>query len=910
MAFWLLVALLAAVFALISNRDLARRLNTAEQRLRAVEQKVAAEHRADSASLREYELPPSARKGLSPEPSRPSQPASPTSAVAKASITSSSTTSAESAQAQADNWRAPVAARSHTSDWSRVTSGAGTPTLDWLSPVMERIKRYFTEGNVIVRVGVIVLFFGVAFLLRYAQQQVAVPMQMKLSAVGALGAALLAVGWHLRHSRRAYALILQGGGVGILYITVFAALRLFDLLSPTVGFGLLLVMVALAAAAAVLQNARSLAVMAVTGGFLAPILTATEPGSHIVLFSYYAVLNLGILAIAWAKSWRELNVLGFLFTFVIGTVWGVLSYSAVHVLSAQAFLILFFLFYVLIALLFARRQPVELKGYVDGTLVFGTPLVGFGLQAGLMQPYDFGLAWSALVLGGFYTGLVWLCRRYGGSAYRLLSEAFLALAVVFFSLTIPFALEGEWIALAWALEGAAILWVSLKQKRQMGVAFALLLQLGAGLLFLPDLWLRSSAWPGVNAVFLGGAFVALAGLYSSYALTRAGDWLIPSLRSLAPVMLLWGLGWWLTNGVLELVEFAPSGYRWGSLLCLFAVTAAALGAAEAKLNWQQLRYTPVVLFGLMVLLSIASIQGFEHPLSDFGLVGWPALFAALYGLLYLQDKIHHLPAKVLATLHAGAWWLVALIFGVEFYWLVESRYELGGSWPVVAQVPLLLAMLWIALKGGAWPWRPHRPTYTTLGSWPIVGFFVLWSLFVSTSSSGDFSPLPYLPTINPLDITQILVLLTLAYWVQDGYRDSSGPVALFHGHALLGALTFVWLTAVLLRTLHHWAEIDYHWTTLWDSHLVQAAVSVFWTLVGLVTMYFAARFKARPVWIAAATLLGLTVAKLFLLDMRDNDTLETIVAFLAVGILLLVVGYLSPMPPGKASDALEAKVAP
>ena len=48
------------------------------------------------------------------------------------------------------------------------------------------------------------------------------------------------------------------------------------------------------------------------------------------------------------------------------------------------FLILFFLFYVGIAVLYASRQAPDLKGYVDGTLVFGTPIIAFGLQAGMM----------------------------------------------------------------------------------------------------------------------------------------------------------------------------------------------------------------------------------------------------------------------------------------------------------------------------------------------------------------------------------------------------------------------------------------------------------------------------------------------------------------------------------------------
>src|SRR5262249_32061267 len=150
-------------------------------------------------------------------------------------------------------------------------------------------------------------------------------------------------------------------------------LRIYSVLPPGAAFTLLIAIVALSVALAILQDSQAFALLAVSGGFLAPILASTGHGSHVMLFSYYAVLNGGILAIAWFKAGRPLNLAGFLFTFVIGTAWGVLSYQASLFASTEPFLILFFLFYVAIAVLFASRQPPELRGYVDGTLVFGTP---------------------------------------------------------------------------------------------------------------------------------------------------------------------------------------------------------------------------------------------------------------------------------------------------------------------------------------------------------------------------------------------------------------------------------------------------------------------------------------------------------------------------------------------------------
>src|SRR5262249_56258794 len=112
----------------------------------------------------------------------------------------------------------------------------------------------------------------------------------------------------------------------------------------------------------------------VAGGLLAARLGSTGQGRHVMLFSYYLVLNLGIVAIALYKSWRPLNLLGFAFTFVIGTFWGVTRYQPEQFGSTEPFLVAFFLLYLAIPVLYALRQSLTLLHYVDGTLVFGVPL--------------------------------------------------------------------------------------------------------------------------------------------------------------------------------------------------------------------------------------------------------------------------------------------------------------------------------------------------------------------------------------------------------------------------------------------------------------------------------------------------------------------------------------------------------
>src|SRR5579859_115444 len=219
--------------------------------------------------------------------------------------------------------------------------------------VFGRAWAWFSGGNALVRVGVVVLFFGVAFLLKYAYEHTHVPIEARLIGVALGAAVMLVIGWRLREAKPVYALAMQGGGVGLLYLTVFGAFRLFDLIPGEAAFVLLVAIAAFSAALAVLQNAMSLSVLGVSGGFLAPVLASTGSGSHVMLFSYYAVLNAGVLGIALYKAWRALNVLGFLFTFGIVAIWGARFYRPEFFDSTEFFLVLFFIQYLLIAVLFA-----------------------------------------------------------------------------------------------------------------------------------------------------------------------------------------------------------------------------------------------------------------------------------------------------------------------------------------------------------------------------------------------------------------------------------------------------------------------------------------------------------------------------------------------------------------------------
>ena len=779
-------------------------------------------------------------------------------------------------------------------------SAVAAPRGGIIDHLVGNAREWLLGGNTVVRVGVVVLFFGVAFLLKYAYEHTRIPIELRLVGVAAGATALLVLGWRLRASRPGYALALQGGGVGLLYLTLFAALRLYGLLPPAAALALLTGVATFSAALAVLQDSRSLAILGVAGGFLAPILTSTGGGSHVMLFSYYALLNAGILAIAWHKAWRSLNVLGFVFTFVIAALWGSRFYQPSFFRTTEPFLVLFFLFYVAIPILFARREAPRLAGYLDGTLVFGVPLVAFGLQLGLVRNMEFGAAWSAASLGAFYLALAWAVFRVAGSPLRLLVEAFLALGIGFATLAIPLGFEGRWTAAVWAVEGAALVWVGSRQDRRLARSFGMLLQFAAGAAFLLDLGQGRGSLPVLNADYLGHALIALGGLFSAWYLRERREPARFAEKWGPPALFVWGAGWWAAGGLREVDRFVNEPYELAGGLAFLAASCALFAVLARRYAWPMARYAALAITPIMVFAAGVASGEIDHPLGRFGYIAWP-LAIIVHGFVLRREE--GVFPRWAAMAHPVGLWLVATLGAWELGWWVDRLFAASDVWRLVAWalVPgLLLAFVSLRADAIAWPFARNLREYLVTGAAPLAAYLLAWTLYANVTSNGSPAPLPYLPVLNPLDLAQAGALLLVATWFTEA--SSREVLALSRDERNLalagfGLAAFVWANGVLLRTLHHWAGVPFAFDVMSRSVLVQASFSIFWTLIALGAMVIATRRGLRPLWLAGAALMGIVVAKLFVVDLSSAGGVERIVSFIVVGVLMLVIGYFSPVPP-------------
>ncbi len=778
-----------------------------------------------------------------------------------------------------------------------------------LQRALEAIRGFFFGGNTVVRVGLLVLLVGVTLLAKYAADNALLPIEARLACAALIGLALIVVGFRQRTLRPGFGLSLQGGGIAALYLVVFFAFRTYGLVPGGLAFGFFVGLTIASALLSVLQRSQALLVIGSLGGFLAPILASTGEGSHVALFGYYLLLIAAIAGVAWSRSWRIPSIVAFVCTYGVATRWGVLRYEEALYASTQPFVLAFMLLFTAIAVLHAWRRPPHLRGFVDGSLIFGTPLVSLILQAELVGERELGLALSTAGFGLFYAVLATWLWRAAPSAVRPLAEAFIALAVGFGTMAIPFAFdEAMTTAIAWALEGAGLYWIGARQSRFLARLAGVLLQALAALAFVASFALdqfdASLFLPIANGRALSCLSLAAAGLFIAQQSFARRDRLSVTEVRLAQTLGAWGLLWWTGGAIAEIDQFVPERWQVSALIGLVAITMIGVEVGAARRGWEPGRVLALAgLPGLgWLLLASASIQ--QHVLADAGWLAWPIAFAACHFLWARRVEGH---PRTMAGFRSGALWLLGLVAALGASGLAEVPLALPVDWQLAGFGWGLSGVLFASMAmhaNGRAPFDREADELLRSGLGPIVGLALLWVLWLQVAARGQAAPLPHLPLLNPVDVTVgLIAVAAIAWWRLLGARiaEPVSPPLRRAFIALLAGLGFVWLNGILARAVHQWTGTPFDVDDLWRSVPFQVSVSIAWTLLALAGMLLASRRAWRQVWMVCAGLLGVVVVKLFTIDLSQLSTVARIGTFLAVGAMLLVLGYLSPVPPAKAS---------
>ncbi|HEY0169810.1 MAG TPA: DUF2339 domain-containing protein [Pyrinomonadaceae bacterium] len=603
-------------------------------------------------------------------------------------------------------------------------------------------------------VGIIAVTFGVAFALKYAfeNEWVGPGARVGLGALAGLG--LLGVGERLRRKGlRPFAYVLSGGGVLILYLSIYAAYNFYGLISQPPAFLMMTLVTAGAVLLAVRQNALPVAVLALVGGFLTPVLISTGRDNQVALFTYVSLLDAGVLAVGYFRRWRTLDFLSFAATVLMTFGWAVIHYDDEKLWTTLFFLALLFTLYSLLAV-FHNVLPRRRSRWFDVALLASNATFYFAASYGLLYGagYERALpAALALVLSAYFGALSYAARG-RCSEDRLLAYAYVGAAVTFLTAAVAIQLELQWVTIVWAVEGLMLTWVGLRTgegaARRAAVAvfgvasahwlfedaqqFAFSPQSladGTAAAFVPVANSRA-----VSCLVLVGALALAARLYRSarYAEPRGGRQRVPGegeREALASLYTLAANALALTLLTLDLSDYfgrqkalseglaaeRAENARQFSLTALWAIYGGALAAYGMKGGmrggFRAARYAGLALLALasvkVLVVDLAFYDAawhtpvFNHTFMAFALV--VGAFAAVVRL-YARGQRAGEAEAVMPVLIVAANVLALVALSAEAVGFFEARAVAGadaaGLREVALSKQLSLSVVWALYGAG------------------------------------------------------------------------------------------------------------------------------------------------------------------------------------------------------------------
>ena len=394
-------------------------------------------------------------------------------------------------------------------------------------------------GNWLARVGIAALVLGVAFFLKLAfdNDWIGERGRVILGILG--GLSLLGLGEYWKEKYKIYAQIISGGGIAILYLSLFAAAIFYHLVPAELAFVFMAAVTAAAGLLAIRYESPGVAIAGILGGFVTPLLFWREFSNEFILLIYIAILDLGILALASFRNWRPLTLLGLAGSLVLFGFWTTQVDVQEKLGVAAGALTVFWLIFVAATTLFHllwRRVPDR----SDLALMSLNAASYFAISYLLLKP-----DWDPF-LGLFAFGLA---ACYGLLAYGALSfareHAMLSLflggiALVLLTLAIPIQLSQNWITIAWAVEAVVLVWFGfLFTSWHMRVFGLGVLVIAATRLFFLDMVISLRDFtPVLNARFLTFAVVIASAYAIAYFYAKGRALLRDDEKIAVPVLAL------------------------------------------------------------------------------------------------------------------------------------------------------------------------------------------------------------------------------------------------------------------------------------------------------------------------------------------------------------------------------------
>jgi uncharacterized membrane protein len=760
-----------------------------------------------------------------------------------------------------------------------ITDQAGEPQAEVKvrQPAKPREWEQILGRNWLARIGVLALIIGIGFFLKYAFDNNWLGPSARVILGTAAGLVMLWLGFHWRKRYPIMTQVLSGGGIAVLYLSIFASFATYDLISIYIAVLLLLLTSILSTILALRYNSMALAVIGIIGAFFAPYIlgafgrSGLEEGTRrqaIQLLTYIIVVDIGVLLLSALRNWRWFILLAFSCSMITYGVWYGQLGDRVGIAIGETGITIIFLSFIGATFLYyfiRHRTPQAFDYFLMVLNAAAYAAISRGLMWDDFRPWMGGFN---LLLAIFYGILAYLAYRRSAGNTRLAAFT-LAIGLIFLTVTIPVQFRNHaTTTIAWAAEGAVLMWLASREKIKIFryesyIVFALVAIRLLGF----DTWVRgNNVTPIFNERFL--AFVvsiAMMWLAAFLLWKRGGEQKYPDhlfFIAAADFFTVWIIG-------AEVFGYSNQALTTSNSLSLLILLIPAATVIWQHIIWRRQPST----FDSALAVFAAALAIISVFLWDY-LRAWMGMTYFVLAILYGTMAVYSLKKKAdYSTLGA-----VTLVTGIVFL-TTAIAVQFGDHAPTTITWAIeMAALVWLsfALK---------IPLLRYCGYVVFIVMVLRLIAFDTTLDTNNFKPIINARFLAFVIGIAAIYLTVFILWRQ---RDVATPVFL-----IAASFLTVWIVSFEVwqsfsssirnaepgdrRGLENAQNLSL--TGVWALYAVAGLVVGIWR-------------KWRYVRIGSLALLAIPIIKVFVYDVFHLETSYRIGAFVGLGLLLLASAYL------------------
>ncbi|WP_442969095.1 DUF2339 domain-containing protein [Psychroserpens sp.] len=655
----------------------------------------------------------------------------------------------------------------------------------------------FIGENLINKIGILILVLGISYFVKFAIDKNWINEPARVGIGILAGSLVLFIAHKLRQKYAPFSSVLVAGAIAIYYFTIAIAFHEYKLFGQEVAFAIMVVITAFSCLISISYNRMELAILSLIGGFLVPFMVSTGSGNYVVLFTYIAILDIGILVLAYFKKWQLLHILAFVFTILLFGTWVIsdMNSGTPHYLGALIFAFVFYLIFIITNIINNLRSKGNFSKIQLAMLTINN-FVFYGI--GMLVLSDF----KPEFIGLFTTFLAILNMGYSLLLYKKFGldkrgiYVLIGLSLTFITLAIPVQFSGNNITIFWAIEAVMLMWLA--QKSQI----------------------KSYRFAAVVVQFL---------MLGSLLL----DWLV-----------------YFTNTDLSIV------------------------------------INPIFIAGILVVASLVGVNYLlrrdSEKLSKFGLQFNPIHYRNL--------------TRVLAIITGYFVGLFEVLYQSHHY------FEFNGFLAISVQYHLLFtAVLCFILYRNKTAGNDKIMTVLAIINIVVFAFIftrIPFSEFQENIVNATNNQIAYY-----LHMLSLVIILYFWYLVYNSNKRQK-VFSVFNDKLALWSAVFVLVvlasTEVILQGLHMMNfSLDqlqlsnkYEMISSARYKIIKTGLPVLWGILAFVLLLWGIKKQIKQLRIIALSLLGLTILKLFVYDISNVSETGKIIAFILLGILILIISFI------------------